>query len=62
VKCDRRWYNDGRVERDAREQERREDGERGVKRWYNERGELVCIESPECTFWMPHGRSLIKLV
>lgn len=55
MKCDRRWYNDGRIRRDAQEQERREDEEQGVRRYYNERGQLVCIEHPNYTFYGPSG-------
>lgn len=55
MKCDRRWYNDGRYERECAEHKRRQDEERGVKRWYSAAGVCVMEESNDCTVYAPGG-------
>jgi len=55
MKCDRCWWNDGAVAREAAEMERWRDNWEGIKRHYNAHGELVCIEGPPCWLFFEPG-------
>lgn len=49
----KRWYNEGRYERECAEWQVWRDNWDGIRRHRNERGEVVCIESPPC--WLFFG-------
>lgn len=46
MKCDRRWYHDGRYERECEEHERRRDAWFGIRTYRNSRGEAVGWRMP----------------